>query len=401
MWNNLTAAEKQDYLAFFNHLESTVIAWARRFSSYYTVHKLGKHWYEKLGSGAGTENAAPAADVYHNWADHGLYLAVTGPTDNPDTVRILIERFGADPHKKSPSGDDSFEPIHWAAARGHKHVVRMLNSREFSISIDAQSERGYTPLHAAVRGDHGELVKMLIADCHAKPETRAHNGYTPLHIAAEEGHKELARMLITAFQAGAYATDNDGRMPIHIAARAGHTEFARMLIDDFSVSPRVTCHNQHTLLHYAARQGHTELARMLISKRAAPDYKNRWGNTPLHEAALGGHTDVARLLISEGVKPDGKNKRENTPLHFAAREGQLEFMRLLISEYRTTPYAENRDGKTPLELAARRGGYERFMNHFQVRSAPVEGVPYNDIVQLLEQLLEQLLISNRQASNTP
>ena len=356
-WDSLTATEKQRYLAFAGNLDATIKIWAKRFSTFYTVHKLGRHWYRKLGGCLDAVSATPEADVYHDWADHALHLAVTGPTDNPDAVRMLITRFGADPHKKSQSGKDYFEPVHWAAASGHECVIRMLTA-EFGVGIDTVSRKGYTPLHIAARQGHAGLVTKLITECNANPDARACNGYTLLHVAAAEDHTELAWTLIRLFSAHIHAKDKDKNMPLHIAAKGGHTDFARMLIDDFEVSPCVTNHYNDTPLHHAARNGRTEFVRMLLTEdRARSDARNCRGNTPLHETALGGNAEIARMLISK----DNAN-----------------------------PYARNRRDQTPIDLALMRGGYGHFLNHMQVltgrRAATRRGAD-DGIIQLFEQLL--------------
>ena len=356
-WDNLTVAEKQRYLAFANNLEATIKTWAKRFSTFYTVHKLGRHWYRKLGGCLDAVSATPEADVYHDWADHALHLAVTGQTDNPDAVRMLITRFGADPHKKSLSGKDYFEPVHWAAASGHECVIRMLTA-EFGVNIDTASSKGYTPLHIAARQGHAGLVKKLITKCNANHDARACNGHTLLHVTAAEGHTELARRLITLFSASVHAKDKDKNMPLHIAAKSGHKDFARMLIDQCEVSPCVTNHYNDTPLHHAARNGRTEFVTMLLTEdRVRSDPRNCRGNTPLHETALGGNAETARMLISE---------------------------------HNANPYARNKRDQTPVDLALMRGGYGHFLNHMQVltgRRATARRGADDGIIQLFEQLL--------------
>ncbi|KAJ1465675.1 ankyrin repeat-containing domain protein, partial [Baffinella frigidus] len=56
---------------------------------------------------------------------------------------------------------------------------------------------GWTPLHAAVRTKHLEVVRFLLG-AGADKNAPDNDGHTPLHIAAIHGHPEVVRALLEA-----------------------------------------------------------------------------------------------------------------------------------------------------------------------------------------------------------
>ena len=61
--------------------------------------------------------------------------------------------------------------------------------------VDTKDYHGWTPLHNAVKGDHKEICKLLIAKG-ADVNVKDKNGMTPLHKAALIGNSAICEMLI-------------------------------------------------------------------------------------------------------------------------------------------------------------------------------------------------------------
>jgi ankyrin repeat protein len=70
-------------------------------------------------------------------------------------VTILLDA-GADPDAPAAGGRMA---LHLAAGNGHLEVVKLLVAR--GAEVDAHRDRGYTPLHAAARGQ--PVVRVLAA----------------------------------------------------------------------------------------------------------------------------------------------------------------------------------------------------------------------------------------------
>ncbi len=84
-------------------------------------------------------------------------------------------------------------PLHWASARGHVKVVRVL--LEHGADVAVQNEDGSTPLHRASRRGRVEVVHVLLQHG-ADPRAQDKNKSTPLHQASSGGHVDCARVLL-------------------------------------------------------------------------------------------------------------------------------------------------------------------------------------------------------------
>jgi len=110
------------------------------------------------------------------------------------TAALLLSR-GADPTIVTKGG---VSPLMKACMMGRKDCVELilghlkkLNKEEL---IDSQSSSGATALYIACKGNHIEIVKMLIAA--GANSTLAHqNGTRPLDIARKKGHQRIVDFL--------------------------------------------------------------------------------------------------------------------------------------------------------------------------------------------------------------
>ncbi len=66
---------------------------------------------------------------------------------------------------------------------------------------------------------------------------------------------------------------------------------------------------------------------LLLSRHAAPDVRNKKGNSSLWLSANGGHLDVVQLLYSAGADIDSQDNRKVSCLMAAFRKGHLKVKR--------------------------------------------------------------------------
>lgn len=81
-------------------------------------------------------------------------------------------------------------PMHWAAMRAHKNVVRMLVKAGASIETPSQALQHRTPLHLACENGHATAVHVLVeagADIHACDL----DGLTPAMLALQRGEYDF------------------------------------------------------------------------------------------------------------------------------------------------------------------------------------------------------------------
>ena len=106
--------------------------------------------------------------------------------------------------------------------------VQVFNHSACEISTWISGDSfGSSPLAAAARNGHLEMVKLL----HASGATfyGSHEGATPLHVACHQGHLQVVQYLNQAEIGGENKRDRHGDTPMRVAAQSGHREVVRYL----------------------------------------------------------------------------------------------------------------------------------------------------------------------------
>ncbi|CAJ1349980.1 unnamed protein product [Effrenium voratum] len=120
------------------------------------------------------------------------------------------------------------QPLHWAAHRGHKRMVKEL--LKLRASPGAKDRNGARPVHlAAFEGKTRALRELLEVESRRSATARTDGGAEPLHLAATRGHAEVAKLLLRR-KASPDARDAKGAQPLHMAAYEGHAAMVDLLL---------------------------------------------------------------------------------------------------------------------------------------------------------------------------
>jgi ankyrin repeat protein len=156
-------------------------------------------------------------------------------------------------------------PLHDAARAGDLEKVSALIDE--GAVIDAQSNRGETPLILATLAGQEEVVELLI-EKGAAIDGRNTGGFTPLHAAAYAGDAAIAELLIDH---GAEINDRENKAGV-------------------------------TPLFPAVEEDHLEVAELLVARSADLSLQERHGFTPLTRALFKGRRDIVILLKAHGAE---------------------------------------------------------------------------------------------------
>ncbi|XP_013398307.1 protein fem-1 homolog C-like [Lingula anatina] len=233
-----------------------------------------------------------------------------------------------------------FKSVVYNAARDGK-VSRLrifLDNRpkeEVQKLIHAKTN-GATPLIAASRNGHSEVVEYLVKHCRAELEQVGQvtfdgetiEGAPPLWCAAAAGHFEVAKFLIEG-GAGVNSTTLTNSTPLRAACFDGHFEIVKYLVER-KANIEIANRHGHTCLMISCYKGHYKIVKFLLSLGADVNRKSVKGNTALHDCAESGSVEIMKLLLSHDARMD-KDAYGMTPLLAASVTGQTKVVEYLLT----------------------------------------------------------------------
>jgi ankyrin repeat protein len=246
---------------------------------------------------------------------YALFFPVTGTLSLVGVIFTLFSKTYSEAQEKSIGAVSEVFKIltQENISEEETNALKIIFNEKTSPNI--QDNHGFTPLYHAVKGNHAEMVTLLI-NSGASFDLKDSTGYNPLYyfISKNTEIQEILRCRLT---------------PLHIAAKDGCSEAVQMLVDsgtDVNIQDRL----QLTPLHYAAENGHTEIVEKLIEKGATIDAQDKYGLTPLYKAAKNGHTEIVEKLIKNGATIDVKTKYGETLIGIATKNSHVETVNTLL-----------------------------------------------------------------------
>lgn len=246
----------------------------------------------------------------------GEYVYVAGEFDC--SVLMFKRSIGT---KEEPS-----EALHRAAFLGDVDQVKSLIAGK--VDLNKKAERGYAPLHWAVKAGHKDVAELLIANSADINARTGSGGWAPLHMTVMQSNKDMAAWLISRGADLNAVNQNNELTPLFVAGMGGKTDLAELLI---SSGAEVDAQNSagFTALSFATWQGNRDIAELLIAKGADVNSRNVYGQSLLHVAVSRGERDIAELLIANGADVNATINGRWTPLSIAVGQGNKEIIELL------------------------------------------------------------------------
>jgi ankyrin repeat protein len=143
-----------------------------------------------------------------------------------DTARVgaLVER---DPALVNAYSNDGFYPLGLAAFFGHPETVRLLLARGADVSQAARNPMRVQALHAGAASKSFEVVQLLV-EAGAPVNAQQDKGWAPLHEAVRQGSEPMVRLLL-AHGADPKLQNDDGKSAIGLAADEGKPAILKLL----------------------------------------------------------------------------------------------------------------------------------------------------------------------------
>jgi len=191
---------------------------------------------------------------------------------------------------------DDYEAIRAAIGSTPGWTTRVLSIFE---------EQGDLLTMAAMNGAPRTVAGLLRDGANVDGEPAMSNGanvwgFTPLYAAARAGHANVVAQLLAA-GAATMREDNAGFGPLHVAAAFGRVDVMKLILDA-KVPIDTRAMRGDTPLKLAAMRNQAEGVTFLLSKHADPNLADVRGDTSLHEAARNNSAAIAEALLSHGAR---------------------------------------------------------------------------------------------------
>ncbi len=237
---------------------------------------------------------------------------LSGAARSGDAARVkLLLAEGKDPNQPDSNGRRT--PLHWAVRGNHSEVVQIL--MEGGANPDIGDQAGKTPLEHAAENNMVEMTTMLIM-AGADVNKRDLVGGNAVLWAAGLGSPETLKLVVDA-GGEIEVKDINGLTPLTWAAQTGKTGSMKILIEAGADVNSVDALNGESVLMRAVRSGKLESVEMLFAANVDTSVKTRSDANALHMAAEYSNAAIVQRLIDSGMDPNATDVRGRNALDYA------------------------------------------------------------------------------------
>jgi len=229
---------------------------------------------------------------------------------------------------------------------------------DVNVLCSATYEKGYLPLHVAIKNKQEEVAKLLKS---YGSDVNAQDGYEkpPIFYAAQNGDFKITKLLLTN-----KANVKDNPELLNVAVMKECREIVEVLLEH-GVAVNSTDECGRTALHFTALSHDRtfllhkdpdinvkgEIAKLLLSWGANVNAQTKKGVTTLHFATQEGYVKVVEALLEHNADVNCKCKTDITPLHIAAQKDHLEVVEVLL-KFGAIIDSKDEYGRTALHIAS-------------------------------------------------
>ncbi|KAB8349465.1 hypothetical protein FH972_023492 [Carpinus fangiana] len=241
--------------------------------------------------------------IRHQLGQQHFLLAVR--LGHEEVVRVFVN------HRRFQGSKIAPRALLDACVGGHLKIVDLLlhEGADPNLSIE-----GRTPLYAAAKSGHVEIVMTLVSQG-AIVDTPNNNGETALHAACWTGESDVVEVLLDA-KASVNSATSSGSTPIRAAAARGNVDIVVMLIQHGADIDQETGAGRSALCE-AADSNRFEMVQMLLEYGADPNKVPSLGRTPLQAASTHGNHELVKALLKRGADVEQQGTLGVTPLYDA------------------------------------------------------------------------------------
>ncbi|KAB8212621.1 ankyrin repeat-containing domain protein [Aspergillus novoparasiticus] len=199
-------------------------------------------------------------------------------TNNQQMTEQLANQFHADVNAKFKSST----PLIYAAAWGSTSIVEFL-LRQQGISLSTEDLHGRTALWYAAWKGHVDIVDLLLQDPRTNPNCQdAKHGWTPLVAAIKQRHVDIVRNHLEIACASINTRDRKRWTPIFYAIDSRQMDIVRLLLANPAINLGVRNRKRETPLIFAASRGIVSIVEALLEHpRNGSELHDAYGRSAL------------------------------------------------------------------------------------------------------------------------
>lgn len=228
-------------------------------------------------------------------------LSVAVANQRPEVVDLLLRTGKADANP--PNSDPT--PMHFAVLNDDSRCVLFLLLK--AGKLDCPGKYGRTPLHLAAMRGNKDVLKVI--GTRGRYDLADSLGNTPVHYLAVHALQEMLDLLKPVLKAALCMANNNLQTPLMVAIQNRRAAMAEKLIEMMNFVNQVDSHG-YSALHYASYYGLHAVVVVLL-KKGALNIPSLTGVRPLDIARLRKDAKLVQLLESLD--------KENEPL-FSPKE---------------------------------------------------------------------------------
>jgi hypothetical protein len=120
-------------------------------------------------------------------------------------------------------------PLYLAASEGQVEIVKCLLLSCKATDVNRGNDIGWSPLHAATKGGHIEVVDVLLKDERVDVNLQDQYGNTAMHLAVGSKRVKILRLLLADCRTVRNHVNAGGLTPILIACALGFDNMVHFL----------------------------------------------------------------------------------------------------------------------------------------------------------------------------
>ena len=253
-----------------------------------------------------------------------------------------------------------------------RHNTCIMNSilKYFIITcqcdLSLTNDNGNTALHFAAAIGHIHAVKLIILQSHFNENTTD----SEINEVLEYSSDEIAEILSSDSyeNCGLYKLNKESLHPLSLAEKYNRHQVVLFLVQ---VMQKYQDENGNTLLHMACKSQNHNLVAKVVNRTFDINPANNNGDTPFHIACRSCNSRITTLLLDCGCNVESLNNDGDSPLHIACRSGNESAVKGILKISQKTE-RQNKIGKTPLQLAFKH-------KHLSIASLLITGLDLQDL----------------------